>query len=278
MDNSLRTRADGVLPNVDAILRRLMELKPGVKIEKYFDGHGVCVGTLKKKEKVDSTLYPGAEREAWLVSYADNTEEHFEEEELRSGKDGPAPTGRDGKPVLIVRGLQKHTDMYDAFVPGFDYLESRITGTCDAKYSCVEMYEVARVVRAFNPNFAANQLNPAFVDCMAAITPLQSYDMITNLKQELPLYLVASQGAPTIDTSDVESFTIAILDWWRINGKSFPTWALAAQIVFGLSPNSAACERVFSLVKHLFGEQQMSALADYIRAALMLKYNQSTVG
>jgi len=30
-----------------------------------------------------------------------------------------------------------------------------------------------------------------------------------------------------------------------------------------LSPNSASCERVFSLVKQMFGEQQMSALADY---------------
>ena len=33
-------------------------------------------------------------------------QEHFEEEELRSGKDGPAPTdGSDGKPMLVVRGL-----------------------------------------------------------------------------------------------------------------------------------------------------------------------------
>ena len=44
-----------------------------------------------------------------------------------------------------------------------------------------------------------------------------------------------------------------------------------------LSSNSASCERVFSLVKIMFGEQQMSALADYIRAALMLKFNQRTV-
>ena len=55
-------------------------------------------------------------------------------------------------------------------------------------------------------------------------------------------------------------------------------WALAARITFGLTPNSAACERVFSLVKNMFGEQQMSALSDYIRAALMLKYNERTVG
>ena len=35
---------------------------------------------------------------------------------------------------------------------------------------------------------------------------------------------------------------------------------------------------VFSLVKRMFGEQQISALADYIRAALMKKFNQRQVG
>ena len=45
-----------------------------------------------KKEKIDSTLYPGQEREVWLVKYnSDGVTEHFEEEELRSGSDGPAP-------------------------------------------------------------------------------------------------------------------------------------------------------------------------------------------
>ena len=214
-------------------------------------------------EKVNSTLYPGEEREAWLVVYDDNTEEHFEEEELRSGKDGPAPVGQDGKPTLVVRHLQKRTAMYDAFVPGFDYLEARITGTCDAKFSCREMYEVARVVRAFNPNFAFNFVTPAFVDAMAAITPLTSLDLIVKLKQELPLYLAAVQGAPSFDTLDPEGFTEAILCWWRTNGKAFPSWAFAARITFGLTPNSAMCERVFSLLKNMFGEAQMSVLADY---------------
>ena len=43
-------------------------------------------------------------------------------------------------------------------------------------------------------------------------------------------------------------------------------WALAARIVFALAPNSASCERAFALLKNLFGEQQMSALADYVQA------------
>ena len=35
---------------------------------------------------------------------------------------------------------------------------------------------------------------------------------------------------------------------------------------------------LFSLLKALFGEQQISVLGDYIRAALMLRYNGRRVG
>ena len=76
----------------------------------------------------------------------------------------------------------------------------------------------------------------------------------------------------------MEAYTNAVLKWWRTNGNNFLKWALAARMVFALSPNSASCERVFSLVKNMFGEQQMLVLADYIRAALMLKFNKRTVG
>ena len=37
-------------------------------------------------------------------------------------------------------------------------------------------------------------------------------------------------------------------------------------------------ERVFSLLKLMFGETQMLTLADYIQAALMLRYNGRKVG
>ena len=55
-------------------------------------------------------------------------------------------------------------------------------------------------------------------------------------------------------------------------------WALAARVVFAISPNSASCERVFALLKRLFGEQQMRSLADLVQAALMLNYNKRSVG
>ena len=110
------------------------------------------------------------------------------------------------------------------------------------------------------------------------ITPLSSLGLLDGLKQELPLYLAAATTAPSLDRGDVQAYTEAVLAWWRQHGGGFCRWAFAARIVFGLSPNSASCERVFSLLKLMFGEQQMSALADYIRAALMLRYNKRRVG
>ena len=50
----------------------------------------------------------------------------------------------------------------------------------------------------------------------------------------------------------------------RVNGNKFPAWALAARIVFALSPNSASCERVFALLKRMYSEEQLSSLADAI--------------
>ena len=44
-------------------------------------------------------------------------------------------------------------------------------------------------------------------------------------------------------------------------------------------PNSASCERVFSLLENMFrGDQQMSSLADQVCAALMLAYNKRRLG
>ena len=44
------------------------------------------------------------------------------------------------------------------------------------------------------------------------------------------------------------------------------------------SPETASCERVFALLRNLFGELQMKSLADYVQAALMLNNNQRSVG
>ena len=57
-----------------------------------------------------------------------------------------------------------------------------------------------------------------------------------------------------------------------------PQRASAARIAFAISPNSASCERVFSLLEQMYGDDQLSALADQLRAAIMLAYNKRTLG
>lgn len=278
LGRAITAGADGVLPNVDGVLRRLMELKKGIAVTKYFQGHGVVTGKLLKKGKVNSTLYPGQERDAWTVHYPDGFEEDFEEEELRFGKDGPAPTEGDGKPSLVVRHLPERKKICDALAPGFAYLEARITGTCDPQYDCSEVYKVYHAVRAFDPNFAANHVDETFVDSMEAITPLANLHMLQGLKQELCIYLSACARAPTFDRNDIEAYTEGVLSWWRQHGNAFPCWAIAARIAFALSPNSASCERVFSLLKELFSSQQLRSLSDYMSVALKLRYNKRRIG
>ena len=97
------------------------------------------------------------------------------------------------------------------------------------------------------------------------------------LKAQLPAYLVAASHA-AINTLEVDDSSQGVLEWWRTNGKAFPAWASAARIVFAISPNSASCERVFSLLRVMYGDQQANVLADHLQVSLMSRYNQRIVG
>ena len=51
-------------------------------------------------------------------------------------------------------------------------------------------------------------------------------------------------------------------------------WATAVKQVLLIQPSSAAAERVFSILKASFNEQQDCALVDYIQAIVMAQYNK----
>ena len=155
------------------------------------------------------------------------------------------------------------------------YLRDRLTGNCEANYDCTQLFEVYRLVQAFDPSFAAQHVTPAWVDAFTTIAPLAEH--IPGLKRELPAYLSKCAGK-VYDHEDVDKFTNDVLNFWANYGREFPTWALAMQIVGSFTPNSAAAERVFSMLKLMFGDTQMSALADMIQAALILRYNKRKVG
>ena len=61
------------------------------------------------------------------------------------------------------------------------------------------------------------------------------------------------------------------LEWWKTNSSALPCWFLAAQRTFLDQPPSAAAERVFSLPKSSFGDQQDNSLKE---SSLMLQYHK----
>ena len=64
--------------------------------------------------------------------------------------------------------------------------------------------------------------------------------------------------------------------FWRSNAPKFPAWGRLARVFLSmaLAPSSAAVERIFSLCNHMFGDAQLSALADYVQGSLMLRANK----
>ena len=112
--------------------------------------------------------------------------------------------------------------------------------------------------QAFDPTFASMHLTPAMVDDLMAIEPLAGHDLLDGLKQELPAYLSAAATCPALNRSDVGEYTEAVLAFYRAYNPRSPTWAKAARIIFAMAPSSAASERVFSLVKNMFGSAPSS--------------------
>jgi len=247
------------LPNVAALLRKQTELKTGVKVYEYFADvtppryfKGTITSVTRGKVK---------------VKYEDNRTIEQEEREVRQWID--------------VREMAEWKRLAAAAKGGITYLRNRLTGNLPAQqknFDCSHMYEVLRVVQAFDPSWASQHLDANVVDALAVVKPLRN--MTAALKRELPAYLVATAGVVIDHTEgkDDHAFTNQVLRWWATNGSKFPAWAEAAQIVFAFTPNSAAAERVFSMLKAMFGDQQMETLADIIQTALMLRINQRKVG
>ena len=123
--------------------------------------------------------------------------------------------------------------------------------------------------------FAGDFVTPEFVHELGRIEPLKG--MVSGLLHQLPTYISVAQDF-TVDHGDVQAFTKSVLKWWANHGSVIPAWSEAAQIVFSFTPNSAAAERVFSMLKLFYGKERVASLADSINVSLMLNYNRRTVG
>ena len=217
--DSVGDRAD-TLPNVAALLRKQTDFKVGVKVYEYFADvqppryfKGTVTSVVRGKIK---------------VKYEDNKVIEQEEREVRQWID--------------VREMDEWKRLAAAAKAGITYLRNRLTGNLPPQqinFDCSHMYEVLRLVQAFDPSWASQHLDANMVNALAIVKPLSN--KTAALLRELPAYIMATAGV-VIDHSEGKdhSFTKQVLQWWATHGSKFPVWADAAQIVFAFTPNSAA--------------------------------------
>ena len=97
---------------------------------------------------------------------------------------------------------------------------------------------------------------------------LDNDNIIANLARELPDYLAAADGVVMANEEEK-------LAWWAAPIDTLPHWAGVVKTLLVIQPSSASAERVFSLLKNAFNDQQDNALEDYLEASVMIRYNNA---
>ena len=103
---------------------------------------------------------------------------------------------------------------------------------------------------------------PEEVNALRAFPFLDSNEIITNLQKELPHY-------PT-EAKDVKLEEGEQLRWWFDHSNHLLHWSAAVKLLALVQPFSAAAERIFSLLRAAFNDQQEGALEDNLEASVML--------
>ena len=113
----------------------------------------------------------------------------------------------------------------------------------------------------------AEQLNELNIfKCISIAQPLVS---LKDLKRELPTFL-----ALALDLNAQEFKLGDILPFFQAHQCERPMWGRFACLLAAQQLNSAAAERVFSVLKQAFNETQEQSLDDYVFGAVMNRYNK----
>ena len=135
----------------------------------------------------------------------------------------------------------------------------------------VDLYDLLmpfKAARLFCP-VSVQWLRPTHtsVESLRAFPFLDSDEIINGPKAKLPDYLAAAEDVNVLNEEQK-------VEWWHRQEERLPRWATVVKQVTLIQPSSAAAERVFSILKASFNEQQDCALVDYIQASVMAQYNK----
>lgn len=166
------------------------------------------------------------------------------------------------KLAMETRGVSKPQMLWyaqNAVQPALDYFKSQMEGPLKDTLSAFKSARVFSLQQAhiMQPRAVNLDLLKSF--------PFVDKDVVKCFKDELPMYL--SKCADT-------DLQFCPLEWWRMTSSEIPTWSACACKLLLVQPSSAASERVFSILKASFHEQQDNSLQDYIKTSVMLQFNK----
>ena len=128
---------------------------------------------------------------------------------------------------------------------------------------------VLRACRMFNYEFIARTPLPALQQEVARVAHIPlCYARLHALEGELEAYRLHA-----LARFAVVGERVSLWDFWCAAALMLPTWWECAQEVAIIAPSSCTVERVFSMLTNMMGDQQESALEDYVAASVMVRYN-----
>ena len=78
------------------------------------------------------------------------------------------------------------------------------------------------------------------------------------------------------DAAGKERDSFDIKAWWVSQRGRLPGFFMILRAILTHTPNSAAAERLFSILNNSFGSKQTSARADYIEFSVIKQFNEQT--
>ena len=112
------------------------------------------------------------------------------------------------------------------------------------------------------------QLHPTAASVEQLRMFLDGDAIIQGLTARHPRYLAIADG--TVLETEKEK----LLSWSR-NEVNLPNWSSIVKKVILVQPSSTSAERVFSIMKNFFTNQQDAGLEESVKASFMLCNNQS---